>query len=123
MRLLVIDDEPAVRKSMEMIAAIAGWETFACDQFADAERMIRDNSIDVLLCDYLMPPTTGLEVIQRIRHAGLSLPIVMISANPARMDATAIRELNVREILCKPPDVKDARRALAEAAAEAACVQ
>lgn len=123
MRLLVIDDEPTVRKSMQMIAVIEGWETFACDQFADAERMIRDNSIDVLLCDYRMPPTTGLEVIQQIRHAGLSLPIVMISANPAKIDPTAVSELNVRKILSKPPDVKDVKRALAEAAAEAARVQ
>jgi len=123
MRLLVIDDEPAVRKSMQMIAATDGWETFACDQFANAEQMIRDNSIDVLLCDYRMPPITGLETIQQIRDAGLSLPVIMISANPVKIDRLAVRKLNVREILTKPPDVKDVRRVLAEAAAEAARVQ
>jgi DNA-binding response OmpR family regulator len=123
MRLLVIDDEPTVRKSMQMIAAIDGWETFTCDQFADVERVIRDNSIDVLLCDYRMPPITGLETIQRIRDADLSLRVIMISANPGEIDRSAVRKLNVREILTKPPDVKDVRRVLAEAAAEAARVQ
>jgi DNA-binding response OmpR family regulator len=123
MRLLVIDDEPAVRKSMEMIAATVRWETFACDQFADAEGMIRENAIDVLLCDSRMPPITGLDTIQRIRDAGLSLPIIMISANPVRIDQLAAHKLNVREILTKPPDLKDVRRVLAEAAAEAARVQ
>lgn len=62
-KLLIIDDEPGVRRSMQMIASTDGWETFSCDQFANVEGMIRDNAIDVLVCDYRMPPTTGLQII------------------------------------------------------------
>ncbi len=120
MNLLVIDDEPSVRRSLQLIASIDGWKTFSCDQFADIEGMIRDNAIDVLFCDYRMPPTTGLEVLRPLRDAGLRLPVVMITANPGNVDPGIARELEVRTILGKPTNVKDVRKALADAA-EALC--
>lgn len=120
MKLLVIDDEPNVRRSMQMIASIDGWETFACDQFADIEGIIRENAIEVLFCDYRMPPTTGLEIIRQLRESGLHLPVVMITANPANVDRRIARGLDVETILSKPANVKDVRKALADAA-EVAC--
>lgn len=117
MRLLVVDDEPGVRRSMQMIASTDGWETFSCDQFADVQQMIRDHAVDVLVCDYRMPPTTGLEIIRQIRDAGLRLPVVMITANPDSVDRRTARDLDVHEILRKPANVKDVRRVLSDAAA------
>ena len=118
-KLLIIDDEPGVRRSLEMIASTDGWEALSCDQFADVIRIIREKTIDVLVCDYRMPPITGIQIIQQIRDAGLRLPVVMITANPDNVDRRIARELEVREILRKPPNVKDVRTVLAEAAAQA----
>lgn len=117
-KLLIIDDEPGVRRSLEMIASTDGWETLSCDQFADVVRIIREKAIDVLVCDYRMPPITGIQVIRQIREAGLRLPVVMITANPDNIDRRIARELEVREILRKPPNVKDVRTVLADAAAQ-----
>jgi DNA-binding NtrC family response regulator len=117
-KLLIIDDEPGVRRSLEMIALIDGWETLSCDQFADVVGIIREKTIDVLVCDYWMPPVTGIQIIRQIRDAGLSLPIVMITADPDNVDHRIARELEVHEILRKPPNVKDVRTSLAEAAAQ-----
>jgi DNA-binding response OmpR family regulator len=120
-KLLIIDDEPGVRRSLEMIASTDGWETMSCDQFADVVRIIREKTIDVVVCDYRMPPITGIQIIRQIRDAGLRLPIVMITANPDNVDRRIARELEVREILRKPPNVKDVRTVLADAAAQVKC--
>lgn len=117
-KLLIIDDEPGVRRSLEMIASTDGWETLSCDQFTDVVRIIREKMIDVLVCDYRMPPITGIQIIQQIRDAGLRLPVVMITADPGNVDRRIARQLEVREILSKPPNVKDVRAVLAEAAAQ-----
>jgi two-component system phosphate regulon response regulator OmpR len=117
-KLLIIDDEPGVRRSLEMIASTDGWETLSCDQFADVVGLIREKTIDVLVCDYRMPPFTGIQIIQQIRDAGLRLPVVMITANPDNVDRRIAGELEVREILRKPPNVKDVRAMLADAAAQ-----
>jgi DNA-binding response OmpR family regulator len=116
MRLLVIDDEPSVRKSIQMIASIDGWETFVCDQFADAARLIRDHAIDVVVCDYRMPPITGFQIIRQLRDVNLSLPVVMITANPGDIDRGVAQSLGIYKILGKPADVKDVRKMLNEAA-------
>lgn len=117
MKLLIVDDEPGVRRSLQMIAAIDGWQTFACDQFADIETTIRDNAIDVLVCDYRMPPITGIHIIRQLRATGLCLPVIMVTASPDKIDDCTARELSIREVLKKPPNVADVRRVLAEAAA------
>lgn len=120
MKLLVIDDDPGVQRSLQLVASIEGWETFSCDQFGDIQGLIRDNAIDVVFCDYrLGPMITGLELLRQFRDAGLYLPVVMISANPSNVDRRLAQELDVHTILSKPADVKDVRKALADAAAEA----
>lgn len=116
--MLIIDDEPGVRRSLEMIASTDGWETWSCDQFADILLIIREKEIEVVVCDYRMPPITGIHIIRQIRDAGLRLPVVMITANPDNVDSRIVRELEVREILRKPPNVKDVRTVLADAAAQ-----
>lgn len=116
-KLLIIDDEPGVRKSIAMIASTDGWETFACDQFADVDAMLRDNAIDVLVCDYRMPPITGIRIIRQIRAGGFGFPIIMITASPDKIDNCTARDLVIRDILRKPPNVADVRRVLAAAAA------
>lgn len=102
-----------------MIAVTDGWETFLCDQFADVEAILRDQAIDVLVCDYQMPPVTGVQIIRRLRAAGLALPVIMITASPEKIDGCTARELAICEILRKPPNVADVRRALADAVAHA----
>jgi DNA-binding response OmpR family regulator len=102
-----------------MIASTDGWEASSCDQFADVVRIIREKVIDVVVCDYRMPPFTGIQIIRQIRNAGLRQPVVMITANPDNVDRPIARELDVREILRKPPNVKDVRRVLTDASAQA----
>lgn len=119
MKLLVIDDELAVRRSLAMIASLQGWETVSCDQFTDIIQVIREEKVDVIFCDFRMPPVTGLQVVQQIRAAGLLVPVVMISANPPQLHASAFEELGISRILLKPPSLNEVRSALAAAAAQA----
>jgi CheY-like chemotaxis protein len=67
----------------------------SCDQFADVVRIIRENGIDVLVCDYRMPPVTGFDLLQQVQTAGLRIPSVMISASASSIDARRARELGV----------------------------
>lgn len=100
---------------MEMVASTDGWNAFSCDQFADFAAIIRQNAIEVLACDYRMPPLTGFDVLEQIQAAGLRLPAIMISAGASGIDPRRAKELGVRTILPKPPDVSAVRLALAQA--------
>ena len=119
MRLLIVDDEPGVQKSIQIIAGTLGWEALACDQFGDVVRLVREHGIDVLVCDYRMPPITGLHIVRQLREADLQLPVVMITANPQSVDRSEVRELGIGKLLGKPANVWDVRQVLMEAAREA----
>ena len=113
MKLLIVDDEPSIRKAMERVAKACGWESWSCDQFGDIELLIRENGIDVMLCDYRMPPLTGVELAERIRSRGLHLPIIVMTASPDMIYPPVASRVNIRQILRKPVPVADLETAIA----------
>ena len=51
MKVLLVDDEPMVRRVLDYALSHDGWEVFAHDQYADFPALIREHSIDVLISD------------------------------------------------------------------------
>jgi two-component system, OmpR family, response regulator MprA len=82
MRILVVDDERAVRESLRRALELEGYEV---ELAADGEEALdRLNSEapdpDALVLDVLMPRVDGLEVCRRLRRAGSRLPVLMLTA-------------------------------------------
>jgi CheY-like chemotaxis protein len=119
MKLLVVDDEPGVRKSIQIIAGTLGWEALACDQFGDVVQLVREHAVDILVCDYRMPPITGFHIVRQLREAELQLPVVMITANPEIIDRGVARQLGISKLIGKPANVWDVRQILVEAVGDA----
>ena len=118
MTMLFVDDDPAVCRAMRRLATACGWESLACDQFADIGGLVRDHEIDLLVCDYTMAPTNGLQIIERLRSEGWNRLAVIMTANPEWVDRSLALQLNVAEILPKPVEVDVLQSVVARAAAE-----
>jgi len=88
MRLLVVDDEPGVQKSIQVIAGTLGWDALASDQFGDVVRLVREQAIDVLVCDYRMPPLTGFHIVRQLREAAgkLATALKTVARNSRNRD-------------------------------------
>ncbi|MDX6687710.1 MAG: two-component system, OmpR family, response regulator MprA [Baekduia sp.] len=102
MRVLVVDDEPAVRESLERALRYDG---FAVELAADGQQAIRCLAAgrpDVVLLDVLMPCVDGLEVCRRMRHAGDRTPVLMLTARDAVGDRVAGLEAGADDYLPKP---------------------
>ena len=104
-RVLVVDDEPAIRALIAKIVQRAG---FACDTARDggeAIEMLRHTTYSVLVVDLMMPVMDGFDVVQHVRQAGLhNLAIIVITAG----DSSAFRRLDpgmVHSIVRKPFDI------------------
>jgi len=80
-----------------------------CDHDGNVIAVIRDHKVAVLIFDY--SPSTGLGALQKVRHADLRPPAILIGAHP--VDHEEIMALRVEAILSKPPDVTQLREALA----------
>src|SRR5215213_6615840 len=102
MRILVVDDEPAVREALERILRLDGFEVaIACDG-REAVRSQAAAPADAVLLDVLMPGLDGLEVCRRMRDTGDRTPVLMLTARDGVGDRVAGLEAGADDYLPKP---------------------
>jgi two-component system OmpR family response regulator len=102
MRILVVDDEPAVRDALERILRLEGFEVqMACDG-REAVRSQAAAPADAVLLDVLMPELDGLEVCRRLRDTGDRTPVLMLTARDAVADRVAGLDAGADDYLTKP---------------------
>ena len=81
MRILVVDDERAVRESLRRALELEGYEVeLAGDGREALDRLETEPQPDALVLDVLMPEVDGLEVCARLRREGSRLPVLMLTA-------------------------------------------
>jgi two-component system phosphate regulon response regulator PhoB len=81
-RVLIVDDERAIRDMIVLALEMAGYETVEAADGLQALRLIQSQPFDLVLMDWMMPGASGLETARRIRkdEQNKSLPIVMLTA-------------------------------------------
>jgi two-component system response regulator MprA len=83
MKILVVDDERAVRESLRRALALEGYEVDLAADGEEALENVRRAEPDALILDVLMPGVDGLEVSRRLRRSGSKVPILMLTARDA----------------------------------------
>ena len=86
MRILVVDDEPAVRVALERALALEGYDVGSADDGQAALRALQRERPELVVLDVLMPGLDGLAVCRRLRRDGDRTPILMLTARDAVSD-------------------------------------
>jgi two-component system, OmpR family, response regulator MprA len=103
MKILVVDDERAVRDSLRRALELQGYEVDLADNGADALARLESNGqVDAVLLDILMPGMDGLEVCRRIRRSGNEVPVLMLTARDAVDDRVAGLDAGADDYVVKP---------------------
>jgi two-component system response regulator MprA len=102
MRILVVDDEPAVRDALERILRLEGFEVQMARDGREAVRSQAAAPADAVLLDVLMPELDGLEVCRRLRDTGDRTPVLMLTARDEVGDRVAGLEAGADDYLPKP---------------------
>ena len=102
MRVMVVDDEPAVRHSLERALKLAGYEVSSSPDGAKALRELAIAAPDAIILDVLMPEVDGLEVCRRLRAAGDRTPVLMLTARDAISDRVDGLDAGADDYLVKP---------------------
>ena len=81
-RVLIVDDETAIREMIVLALEMAGYETVEAADGLQALSLIQSQPFDLVLMDWMMPGASGLETARRIRkdEQNKALPIVMLTA-------------------------------------------
>ncbi|MFD5435262.1 response regulator transcription factor [Kitasatospora sp. NPDC127067] len=131
-RLLVVDDEPALRDALESSLAFEGYEVAtATDGYEALESVERDRP-DLVLLDIMMPRMDGLTAVRRMRSRGDTVPVLMLTARDAVGDRVTGLDVGADDYLAKPFELDELlarvrallrRNALAAEAAARAAVE
>lgn len=100
--VLVVDDEPAIRESLERAL---GLERYAVALAADGEAALArlaEGPVDAVVLDVAMPGIDGVEVCRRLRGAGDRTPVLMLTARDALSDRVGGLDAGADDYLVKP---------------------
>jgi two-component system, OmpR family, response regulator MprA len=107
MRVLVVDDDRALRDALRRALTLGGYEVVAAEGGREGLERVRTARPDVVVLDVLMPDVDGLEVAQRLRADGDRTPILMLTARDAVDDRIAGLDAGADDYLVKPFDVEE----------------
>jgi two-component system nitrogen regulation response regulator NtrX len=101
-RILVVDDEPAIRDTMRMILEYDGYECLIAGSGPEGLATVEREKPDLVFLDIKMPGIDGLEVLSRLRGTNESLPVVIVSAHGTAATALEAGRLGAFRFIEKP---------------------
>lgn len=107
MRILIAEDDRAVRESLQRALRLEGYEVSAVTNGAEALASVGDLAPDLLLLDVSMPNVDGLTVARVLRAEGVRLPILMLTARVDTRDRVAGLDAGADDYLAKPFDLDE----------------
>jgi DNA-binding response OmpR family regulator len=80
-RILVADDEPALRRLIGEVLKSEGHYVDLCENGRQALDLVATSKYSLLILDVMMPEKTGFDVIREIREQGLAVPVILVTSS------------------------------------------
>src|SRR3954469_1603265 len=102
--ILIIDDEAAIRESLETLLAIEGYNVETARNAEEGLAMLAASPRDLVLLDFALPDRNGLEVLEEVRERDPGLPVIMITAYGTVENAVKAIQGGATNFIQKPWD-------------------
>jgi two-component system response regulator AtoC len=102
--VLVVDDEPRLRRVLEILLTDAGHKPLVAATLAAARRVLADEDVDVLLLDLMLPDGNGLDLLEELQRTEPDLPVIVMTAFATIETAVRATRLGARSFVVKPFD-------------------
>jgi len=106
-RVLIVDDHAQIRRLMAIYLEREGFEVCQAEHGAGALLLLEKQVVDLLVVDIMMPKVDGYELVDRLRNASYSLPVLMVTAKDTFGDKKRGFEVGVDDYLTKPVDMDE----------------
>ena len=104
-KILVVDDEKAIRSALKDILSFEGFEVEAAVDGVEAIKKIKENDYDCILCDIKMPKMDGIEVLDQALELKPDIPFILISGHGTIDAAVDAVKKGAFDFIAKPPDL------------------
>jgi two-component system OmpR family response regulator len=106
-QVLVVEDDPAMRVLLERGLVAEGYSVRAVDNGVDALIAVREHGFDGAIVDVMLPGMSGFEICRRLRDAGETFPILLLTARDAVKDRVFGLDSGADDYLTKPFDFSE----------------
>lgn len=113
--ILAVDDEPNMRRLLEISLRQAGYKPVVAADGKEALQVIKNQTIDCVVSDLHMPSMSGLELLQNIRQDNDGLPFIMVTAQGEIKTAVDAMKLGASDYILRPFDLETLEIAIAKA--------
>jgi phosphoserine phosphatase RsbU/P len=102
--ILVVDDDPTLRKIMQVILYRQGYEVVTAQNGSEALTLVEQRTFDLILLDWMMPGINGLETCRRLRKISSAddIPIILVTARESFSDKTLAFSVGCADYITKP---------------------
>jgi two-component system phosphate regulon response regulator PhoB len=107
-KILVIEDEPDIRKTLEYNLSREGYDVVVCGTLQEANKLL-EPSLSLLVLDLMLPDGSGLDLCREIKKNSLlsSIPIIILTAKDDEVDRVVGFELGADDYVTKPFSVRE----------------
>ncbi|MDB6032137.1 MAG: two component transcriptional regulator, winged helix family [Verrucomicrobiales bacterium] len=106
-RVLVVEDDSAIRQGILDALRFAGYETLHAANGTDGMKLALQASIDMLMLDLILPGPSGFEILKAAREARATLPIIILTARGEEGDRVQGLRLGADDYVVKPFSVRE----------------
>src|SRR5436190_111412 len=101
-KILIVDDDPAMRESFDVLLQSWGFEVLQAGDAREAREIVERHDPDIVISDVVMPEVSGLELLRELKAGNPQRPVLLITARGSiDMAVEAIKE-GARDFLTKP---------------------
>ena len=108
-RILIIEDEPDIRKTIDYNLSKESFEVFQASSIAEGEQSIVDNAPDAIILDLMLPDGSGLTLCRDIKSDPKTshIPVILLTAKADEVDRVIGFELGADDYVTKPFSVRE----------------
>ena len=105
-RILAVDDEPNMRRLLEISLKQAGFQPILAGNGKEALEMMRTSGADLIVSDLHMPVMDGLKLLENLRAEGIETPMIIVTAQGEIASAVAAMKLGASDYILRPFDLE-----------------
>jgi two-component system response regulator AtoC len=105
-RILAVDDEPSMRRLLEIGLKQAGYQTVLASNGKEALEIIRKNEVDLVVSDLHMPIMSGLQLLESLQSESIETPVIIVTAQGEVESAVSAMKLGAKDYLLRPFDLE-----------------
>lgn len=102
LRILVVEDEPPIRRLLRTSLGAQGYDVLEAEDVQSGLAALRRNAVDILILDLGLPGLDGFEMIKQLRESGSALPIIVLSARTDEAGKVKALDLGADDFVTKP---------------------